>query len=103
VCCPLISGTQRLIFEVNLLGRPTRVFLLCVCCVAFQSVPAYPLTLHSIEDIADSGKVLVLDDDSVWGVEREKQDRRTVCRRETAGLLGQEAVTALWKGDFLGR
>jgi hypothetical protein len=26
-----------------------------------------------------------------------------VCRRETASLLGQEAVTALWKGDFLGR
>ena len=51
------------------MGRPTRVFLLCVCCVAFKSVPAYPLTLHSIEDIADSGRVLVLDDDSVWGVE----------------------------------
>jgi len=30
-------------------------------------------------------------------------DRRAVCRRETASLLGQEAVTALWKGDFLGR
>ncbi len=26
-----------------------------------------------------------------------------VCRRETASLLGQEAVAALWKGDFLGR
>jgi hypothetical protein len=69
VCCPLISGTCGVIFEVNPLGRPTRVFLLCVYCVALHSVPAYPLTLHSIEDVADSGRVLVLDDDSVWGVE----------------------------------
>ena len=69
-CAVLLSQVPcGVIFEVNLLGRPTWVFLLCVCCVAFQSVPAYPMTSHSIEDVADSGKVLVLDDDSVWGVE----------------------------------
>jgi hypothetical protein len=33
----------------------------------------------------------------------EERDQCAVCRRETAALLGQEAVTALWKGDFLGR
>ena len=30
---------------------------------------------------------------------KDKSARSAVCRRETASLLGQEAVAALWKGE----
>lgn len=51
------------------MGRLIGIFLICLAVVTLLAVPANSFVTHSIEDVADSGKVIVLDDDSVWGIE----------------------------------
>ena len=58
--------------------------------------------MNEAEERADE-TFTYLPDMTVEAKVREKQDRRTVCRRETAALFWQEAVTALRKGHFLAR
>ena len=71
-----ILARKLAFFQFCLPGRLGKMKLLLLCLLlTFPAGAALPVVLtsqvgtHSIESIADSGGVIVLDDESVWGIQ----------------------------------